>query len=301
MKPLFSVIIPTYNRASKLQRTIESVLGQSYDNFEILVMDDGSTDNTAEVVASFADPRITYRWDKNFGGPARPRNRGITLAKGEWIAFLDADDWWTADKLQVCFDCINDKVDLVYHDMQIVTDQPRLFSRKIIKSWQVRTPVLMDLLLRGNAIVNSSVVVRRSLLEQIGGINESVEMIAAEDYNTWLRIAQLTAQFVYLPRILGYYLTHNQSISQKDMSIPLRSAVTEFVPTLIASQKLKLEANLRYTKGRFNYLAGNYVEAKVDLFFVIRHGPLRLGIKAFVMMAMKVKLLDIRSIFGGTL
>ena len=83
--PLFSVVIPTYNRANMLQRALESVLAQSYDNFEILVMDDGSTDNTAEVVASFTDPRITYRWNKNFGGPARPRNKGIALAKGEWI------------------------------------------------------------------------------------------------------------------------------------------------------------------------------------------------------------------------
>ena len=73
---LFSVVIPTCNRANMLQRALESVLAQSYDNFEILVMDDGSTDNTAEVVSSFTDPRITYRWNKNFGGPARPRNKG---------------------------------------------------------------------------------------------------------------------------------------------------------------------------------------------------------------------------------
>jgi len=286
MKPFFSVVIPSYNRACKLQRALETVLNQSFDNFEILVMDDGSNDNSAEVVASFADLRITYSWDENFGGPARPRNRGIALAKGQWVCFLDADDWWSPDKLQVCFDCINDKVDLVYHDMEIVTDQPRLFSRKRIKSWQVRTPVLMDLLLRGNAIVNSSVVVRKSLLQQIGGINESVEMIAAEDYNTWLRIAQLTEQFVYLPCRLGYYLTHNQSISQKDMSIPRWSALAEFVPMLRSSQKLKLEANLRYAKGQFNYCTENYAEAKENLLFGAKHGYLMLRIKAAVLLFM---------------
>ena len=83
-------------------------------------------------------------------------------------------------------------------------------------------------------------MVRRSLLEQIGGINESEKMIAAEDYNTWLRIAQFSEKFVYLPRRLGYYLTHNQSISNKDMSVAARCAVAEFTPALTAPQKLKL-------------------------------------------------------------
>lgn len=286
MKLLFSVVIPTYNRACKLQRALESVFAQSYDNYEILVMDDGSTDNTAEVVASFADPRITYRRDKNFGGPSRPRNKGIALAKGQWICFLDSDDWWSGNKLQVCFDSINDKVDLVYHDLEIVTEKRQPFSRKISKSWQVRTPVLIDLLLKGNAIVNSSVVVRKSLLQQIAGIDESVEMIAAEDYNTWLRIAQLTEQFVYMPRSLGYYLKHNQSISQKDMSIPMRRAVAEFTPALSEPQKLKLEANFRYTSLRFNYMTVKYSEIKLVLLFVLRHGNVVKKIKALMLLMM---------------
>lgn len=286
MGPFFSVVIPTYNRASKLHRAIESVLAQSYDNFEILVMDDGSTDNTAGIVASFSDERIKYKWDKNFGGPSRPRNRGIALSKGEWICFLDADDWWMENKLQVCFGCINEKVDLVYHDLEIVSEQPQHFSRKKIKSRQVKQPVLIDLLLKGNAIVNSSVVVRKNLLKQIGGINESVEMIASEDYNTWLRIAQLTEQFVFLPCRLGYYLTHNQNISQKDMSVSGRHAVAEFVPLLSKSQKLKLEANFGYTKGRFNYLEGNYAEAKKDLLFGMKSGFIMLRIKAAVLLLM---------------
>jgi len=86
--PVFSVVVPTYNRAEKVCRAIKSVLNQSFSDFEILVMDDGSTDNTCEVVKELADPRITYEWAKNFGGPAAPRNRGINLAKGKYIAFL---------------------------------------------------------------------------------------------------------------------------------------------------------------------------------------------------------------------
>jgi glycosyltransferase involved in cell wall biosynthesis len=284
--PLVSIVIPTYNRAHYLGRALQSVLDQTYTHWEAIVIDDHSTDNTDEVMESFTDQRITYLKIHNNNVIAASRNSGIRVAKGKWIAFLDSDDWWKTDKLQACFDCINEKVDLVYHNLEIVSDQPQLFSRKTIKSWQVRTPVLMDLLLNGNAIGTSSVVVRKSLLQQIGGINESVEMIAAEDYNTWLRIAQLTEQFVYLPCRLGYYLTHNQSISQKDMSIPRWSALAEFVPMLRSSQKLKLEANLRYAKGQFNYCTENYAEAKENLLFGAKHGYLMLRIKAAVLLFM---------------
>ena len=284
--PLVSVVIPSYNHARYLRSALQSILDQTYTNWEAIVIENHSTDNTDEVMASFTDPRITYLKIHNNGIIAASRNVGIRAAKGEWIAFLDSDDWWSGNKLQVCFDSINDKVDLVYHDLEIVTDKRQPFSRKISKSWQVRTPVLIDLLLKGNAIVNSSVVVRRSLLEQIGGINESVEMIASEDYNTWLRIAQLTEQFVYLPRSLGYYLIHNHSTSQKEMSESSRFAVADFVPMLNTSQKLKLEANFRYIKGRFNYLAGNNAEAREDLLFGMKRGRFILKIKAVILLLM---------------
>ena len=285
--PLVSVVIPTFNHASYLARALQSVLDQTYTNWEAIVIDNHSTDNTDDVMASFADSRINLFKIHNNGVIAASRNVGIRAAKCEWIAFLDSDDWWTVDKLQVCFDCINDKVDLVYHDLKIVSDQPKLFGRKINKSRQVKPPVFMDLLLKGNAINNSSVVVRKSLVQLIGDINENVEMIASEDYNTWLRIAQLTEQFVYLPRRLGYYMTHNQGISKKEMSVSCRCAVAEFVSELSASQKLKLEATFRYTKGRFNYLMGNYAGVKEDLLFVIKHGRVFLRIKALTMMAMR--------------
>jgi glycosyltransferase involved in cell wall biosynthesis len=284
--PLVSVVIPTYNHANYLGRALQSVFDQSYTNWEAIVIDNHSTDKTDEVMASIADQRIIYLKIHNNGVIAASRNLGIRTAKAEWIAFLDSDDWWTADKLQVCFDSINDKVDLIYHDLEIVTDKHRPFSRKIIKSRQVRTPVLIDLLLKGNAIVNSSVVVRKSVLQQIGGINESMEMIASEDYNTWLYTAQLTEQFVYLPRSLGYYLIHNHSISQKEMSESSRFAVADFVPMLNTSQKLKLEANFRYISGRFNYLAGNNAEAREDLLFGVKRGCFILKIKAVILLLM---------------
>ena len=131
------------------------------------------------------------------------------------------------------------------------------------------------------------------MLQQVGGINDSEEVIAAEDYNTWLRIAQITNKFVYLPRQLGYYFIHHQGMSQKDMSIPARHAVAEFISILSASQRLKLEANFRYTTGRFNYLADNYTEAQSHFLFSIRHGYKVTKIKsaAFLCMLLYKKIL----------
>jgi glycosyltransferase involved in cell wall biosynthesis len=287
-RPLVSVIIPTYNHARYLGRALQSVVDQTYVNWEVIVIDNHSTDNTDELVASFSDPRITYLKIHNNGIIARSRNKGINIAKGEWIAFLDSDDWWAVEKLQILFESISENVDLIYHDLEVVNDHPRFFSRKKIKSWQVKTPALMNLLLEGNCIGNSSVVVRKSLLEQIGGLNESPEVIAAEDYNTWLRIAQLTDQFLYLPRRLGYYFIHDQGMSQKDMSIPARHAVDEFISMLSASQRLKLEANFRYTTGRFNYLAGNYSDIKEDLLFAMKHGCKMTMIKSAALLCMSI-------------
>jgi glycosyltransferase involved in cell wall biosynthesis len=281
-RPLMSVVIPSYNHARYLGKALQSVLDQTYSNWEAIVIDNHSTDNTDDVMASFTDFRITYLKIHNKGVIAASRNAGIQAAKGEWIAFLDSDDWWTADKLQVCLEHINAKVDFIYHDLEIVTGQSRLFQRKKIKTWQVKSPVLMDLLLNGNSIVNSSVLVRRKLLEQIGGIDEDVAMIAAEDYNTWLRIAKFTDKFIYLPRRLGFYLIHTQNISQKDTSLSERRAVAEFLPALDEKQILRIEACFKYAEGRFNYLSRNYPKAKQAFLFSIKYGFFALRIKAFI-------------------
>ena len=283
---LVTVVIPCYNHARYLGRCLQSILDQTYKNWEAIVIDNHSTDNFDEVMNNFPDPRITFFKIHNNGIIAASRNAAILVAKGDWICFLDADDWWKVSKLQVCFDSINDKVDLIYHDLEIVTDKHRPFSRKIIKSRQVKTPVLIDLLIKGNTIANSSVVVRKSLLQKIDGINESLDMIASEDYNTWLRIAQLTEQFVHLPRRLGYYFIHNQSISQKDMSESMRFAVADFVHILNTSQKLKLEVNFRYIRGRFNFSVGNYAEGKEDLLFGMKRGSFNLKIKSILLLLM---------------
>lgn len=282
--PLVSVVIPTYNHARYLRRALQSVVDQTYTNWQAIVIDNHSKDNTDEVMQRFTDPRITYLKIHNNGVIAASRNVGMRAAKGEWIAFLDSDDWWTSDKLKTCCESINDEVDLIYHDLQIISDQPRFLRQNQIKSWQLKPHVLIDLMERGNAIATSSAVVRAKLLMQLNGMNESPDMIAAEDYNTWLRIAQVTKKFKYVSKRLGFYQLHNQGISQKDMSIPVKYAVADFIYILNTAQKNKFLANLKYTKGRFEYLAGNTAIAKQNLHFSLRHGQISVKLKSVMML-----------------
>ena len=280
---LVSIIIPTYNHASYLGRALQSVINQTYTDWEAIVIDNHSTDKTDQVMLKFKDPRIKYLKINNDGIIAKSRNKGIKVAKGKWVAFLDSDDWWTSDKLKMCLSFANENVDLIYHDLKIEYDNKKFFRRKKIKTRKLKKPILIDLLVAGNAIGNSSVVLRKKILERIGGIDESKELVAAEDYNAWLKISQLTDQFCYLPMKLGYYLIHSQSISKKNMSLPVRNVVRKFMSELNRKQKIKLEANLRYLSGRFYYLNHNFEKSKKDLFFTLCHGFIHLRFRALLM------------------
>jgi glycosyltransferase involved in cell wall biosynthesis len=282
--PLVSVVIPTYNHARFIGRALQSVLNQTYTNWEAIVIDNHSTDNTDEVLANFTDPRISNIKIHNNGVIAASRNAGIRVAKGEWVAFLDSDDWWTADKLQVCFESINNgNVDLVYHDLEIVRDTPAMFKRKKTKSRQVKKPVLKDLLLKGNTIATSSVVVRKRLLEQIGGMDEDVQMIAAEDYNAWLRIARITDNFIYTSRCLGFYFFHVGGASRKSIGDLLHYVCKEFVPLLEPKEKLVYQAAQNYISALNDYYSCQNTVVRKTLLYGVRNGLPAIKIKSLLL------------------
>jgi len=278
--PLVSIVIPTYNHARFLGRALKSIIDQTYTNWEAIVVDNHSTDNTDEIVNSFSDSRIHYIKIHNNGVIAVSRNVGIQNAKGEWIAFLDSDDYWHFNKLEICMKSVDEKVDLLYHCLIIQRKNKNIFQKKYIKSRQVKTPVLMDLLIKGNAIATSSVVVRKFLLQKIGGMNESREMIAAEDYNSWLRIAEYTDKFLYLPDVLGNYLVHNQGLSQKDMSTPTRSAVSGFLYLLNDRQKKHVESTLMFIRSKYLFQVEHKMISNQDLLYYLNYGPFLVKIKS---------------------
>lgn len=285
--PLVSIVIPTYNHANFLGKSLESIIDQTYNNWEAIVIDNHSTDETNQVIDKFKDSRIQYFKISNYGIIAKSRNFGINVAKGDWIAFLDSDDWWTKDKLEICLKNIDQNIDFIYHKLEIIYDKSKsLLNRKRHIGRQLNKPILHNLLTsqieEGNAIGNSSVLVRKDILIRIGGISENRDLVASEDFNTWLRVAELTDQFKYIKKKLGYYLVHDNSAQKRDLSIPHRQAVAEFMKLFDKNQILNLEVKLKYMSGSYNYSNNNYNKAKKDFIYVLKNGGINFKIRSLI-------------------
>jgi len=212
-QPVFSVIIPTYNRAARIKIALESLSRQTFADFEVIISDDGSTDNTKEIVDAFRNKLdIKYIWQENWGGPAKPRNTGIQNSIGEWICFLDSDDFWYPNKLEICLNYM-DKSDFVYHDFDVVGENVPNYRKQIICRKISTKNSFMDLLLNWNGIANSGVVVRKSIIDQAGHFDENKSLIAVEDFDMWLRVAKITNRFTHISKALGGYLSSPNSLT----------------------------------------------------------------------------------------
>ena len=221
MTPLISVVIPVYNRSWELRRALESLTRQTAGNFEVVVCDDGSTEDIHAVVAEFEHQLdMQYQRIENSGGPARPRNVAIGLARGEWVAFLDSDDWWDDDRIAVVSAELVDGLDFLYHSLRVVTSAvittPTLERRAVIGD-PLRGDALRHFALFGNPVPNSAALVRRRLLLGVGGICEERAIVAVEDFDTWLRLLEAGAQIYFLNRVLGSYWVGEDGISAFSM------------------------------------------------------------------------------------
>lgn len=288
--PFFSVIIPTYNRKYALKKAIESVLSQTFIDFEILVMDDGSSDGTNSFVKSLNDDRIIYEWNKNTGGPANPRNRGIAIAKGEWVCFLDADDYWTADKLSICFDEIIkfNEVDFIFHDLYLDNGKSNLIFKPKLIGRNLSNPVIVDLLTNGNPISTSSVLVRNSILKVTGRFDESINIIAAEDFKFWLEIATKTNNFKYLNRSLGYYLDLGGGISNKNMSIVYNNAISAFLGCLNLREINIALTFPKYINSKYKLYHNDFNNCYCDLVFCLKYANSEIKIKSLFLLGVLI-------------
>lgn len=186
-----SVIIPTYNREATVGNSIQSVLNQTWQNFEIIVVDDGSTDNTCHVVEAFADDRIRYVCLEQNEGASRARNEGIRLAESEFIAFLDSDDEWLPAKLEKQMRVMlqaPETVGLVYCRMKGTEENgATLICPELERPIEELQGNMLFSLLEKNAIGTPAMLVRKQCLEQTGGFDEGLRSL--EDWELVLRIA----------------------------------------------------------------------------------------------------------------
>jgi teichuronic acid biosynthesis glycosyltransferase TuaG len=208
--PLVSVVIPTYNHAQFLRAAIQSVIDQTFTDWEAVVVNNYSEDDTVQIVSSFNDTRIRLVNFRNCGVIAASRNHGMSLAISKAIAFLDSDDVWYPKKLQRCMDALGDQADVVCHGEAWVKESGP--PRVVMYGPQSRTRYL-SLLYDGNCLSTSAIVVRKSALDKVGGFSEDPQMVTAEDYELWLRLAREGCSFVMIDEVLGEYRLHggNQS------------------------------------------------------------------------------------------
>jgi glycosyltransferase involved in cell wall biosynthesis len=286
--PLITVGIPSYNHAKFLTKCLNSVVNQTYPNLEVIVVDNYSTDGTDDILSRFSDRRISIIKINNGGSIAMSRNTILEKSRGEWIAFLDSDDWWKEDKLEKCAHNFRPGIDLIYHDLIVVDEATEKTQSVSIKSRKLEKPVFKDLIIKGNTIATSSVVVRKTILNKVNGMNESKEMFGIEDFNTWLRISQITEGFRHIPENLGFYRIHSNNASLAKKFVRPSAAFIEFLPLMSKKEISTMNNNYDFAAARLNFMARNGNANKKDLVRLIKHGRLKNRIKAFYMLLASV-------------
>lgn len=209
--PRVSVVIPTFNRKAFLKEAIESVLSQTYRDLEVIVVDDGSEDGTAELVTALADKRIRYVWQPN-RGPAAARNHGASMAQGELLAFLDSDDLWTPRKLekQVSFFQDHPEARICYTDEIWIRRGVRVNPKKKHQKYSGWIyPYCLPLCI----ISPSSVMFKRELWEESGGFDENFPF--CEDYELWLRISSVEPIYLIPQKLIVKRGGHHDQLSRQ--------------------------------------------------------------------------------------
>ena len=206
-----SVITPTYNSAKYILEAIDSVLAQTHAPAEIIVVDDGSKDNTRTILDSYIKSgKIKYFYQNN-SGPGAARNMAISRASGELIAFLDADDIWEPDKLERQAKFFTDsQIGIVYSDMKFIGSKFKFKYFSEIEPEFHRGHIFEELI-QANFIATSTTVIRKSFFDSVRGFKENISI--GEDYDLWLRMG-MTCKADFVPRALVQYRIHSEQVSR---------------------------------------------------------------------------------------
>jgi teichuronic acid biosynthesis glycosyltransferase TuaG len=230
--PLVSVVTGTFNKAAYVRQTVESVLAQTFSDFEYLVVDDRSTDGTREILHAFGDRICLVEREANSGVPGIPRNQGVLASRGKYIAFLDADDLWDPEKLesQVAFMEAHPEIPFSHTGCRVI-DASGVELRVRHEGALPPTGNCFKALLNHCWVTTSTVMLRRSLSEQMGGMLEDVQWRTGEDYEYYMRIAARHPMGL-LEGVLASYRSQGagESVSQESCNW---KGMPEYVPVLI--------------------------------------------------------------------
>jgi glycosyltransferase involved in cell wall biosynthesis len=264
--PTVSVVIPTYNRGHLIGRSIKSVLNQTYQDFEIIVIDDASTDNTEELIFSLGNGRIRYvRHEKN-KGCAAARNTGIKVARGEFIAFQDSDDEWLPEKLEKqmkVFETAPKNVGVVYTGFYRITGNEKTY---VPYSWvSKKDGDIHQELLTGNFVGSPTIIARAGYLKKIGLVDEKIPHF--EDWDLVLRLSKNYGfKCVDEPLLISYFTTQSMSANQdaiiKATQIILEKHFDDFKKKkrLIANHYLDIGFKLR-SSGDFKNMRDYFIKS----------------------------------------
>ena len=277
--PLVSVVIPAFNAASCIRRALDSVLAQTWERYEIIVVDDGSTDNSSEVLARYGK-QLNVVCQAN-GGPSVARNRGLMEARGRYVAFLDADDYWLPEKLERQVALLDARPEVGFCSTATAVVDP---EGKHVRDWPCchEEPLLETLFMRSSAVSGSTsgVLARRAVLLEAGGFDERLR--GFEDPDLWIRLAARTA-YACIPLALTVVVRTPNSVSG-NLAAMCAATLASF-----AKNRALLPPNKRgsywraacagaladYAKGA--YRSGQRTQALAWLLQALRRSPLQRG------------------------
>ncbi|MCA9994139.1 MAG: glycosyltransferase family 2 protein [Anaerolineales bacterium] len=253
MSPLITVIIPTYNRANYLKQAIDSLLIQQGQKLQIIVVDDGSTDHTSEIVKNFDVPNVLYKYQHNQGGGAA-RNNGLKYAAGKYIVFLDSDDYFLPDrfiKQRTLLDN-NPHIDVVGSGHLFVNQHNKILNK--IHPWESFPQLNLETILQSCPFTLPSAMIRKEVLEAVGGFDESLKI--HQDTELWTRIALEGYKFAWTKEIKFAYRQH-------DANKGLTNGVTSRAANLYILEKAfnhkKMPPTLYQQKNK--YLAWGHIKS----------------------------------------
>jgi glycosyltransferase involved in cell wall biosynthesis len=206
--PLVSVIVPVYNGERFLRETLESVFSQTYEPLEVIVVNDGSTDDSERILDEYAGRIGCFRQDN--AGIAAARNRGISEARGEWLAFLDQDDLWDPRKLEVQLATAREDTAVVHSTLRRIDESCRILSED--RDPRATASLTLADLLVGCEVYILTALVRQKAMEAIGGFDAN-NRLGTEDYQLWLRLAATGHRFQYIDAVVASYRLHGRNFS----------------------------------------------------------------------------------------